>query len=148
MSKFELSVNYQKGRSGEINVIAEMTTRGYEIKDYTNDFDTFKHKQLKGYDIEYYNAITKEWDRADIKTNVRNGFTFLEVEKSPSGMPGWFYTSQADKILTYDIENNKCYEYSLKEMRNYVQGRELKRVGRNKDLFCIPVNSSVIKELF
>jgi len=47
MSKFELSVNYQKGRSGEINVIAEMTTRGYEIKDYTNDFDTFKHKQLK-----------------------------------------------------------------------------------------------------
>jgi len=79
---------------------------------------------------------------------VRNGFTFLEVEKSPSGMPGWFYTSQADKILTYDIENNKCYEYSLKEMRNYVQGRELKRVGRNKDLYCLPVKSSVIRELF
>jgi hypothetical protein len=148
MSKFELSVNYQKGRAGEINVIAEMTTRGYTIKDYTGDFETFKQKQKKGYDIEYFNTVTNEWDRADIKTNVRNGFTFLEVEKFPSGLPGWFHTCQADKILTYDMENNKCYVYSLREMRNYVQGRTLKRVGKNKDLVCIPVNCSVIKELF
>jgi hypothetical protein len=148
MGKFELSTNYQKGRAGEINVIAEMVNRGYNIKDYTGDFDTFKQKQTKGYDIEYFNTVTQEWDRSDIKTNVRNGFTYLEVEKFPSGLPGWFYTSQADTILTYDLENNKCYVYSLKEMRNYVQGRDLKRVGKNKDLFCLPVNCPVIKEIF
>jgi hypothetical protein len=71
------------------------------------------------------------------------------MEKHPSGAPGWFFTSAADSIITYDIENHKCYTYSLKEMRNYVQGKEFKRVGRNKDLICLPVeNSKLIKLMF
>ncbi len=149
MSKFELTLNYKKGRAGEINVVAELTTRGYSIKDYTGDYDVHKQKQVKGYDIEVFNEATQEWDRADIKTNVRNGFTYLEMEKHPSGAPGWFFTSAADSIITYDIENHKCYTYSLKEMRNYVQGKEFKRVGRNKDLICLPVeNSKLIKLMF
>lgn len=148
MNKFESTQAYKKGRAGEVNVIEQLLERGIELKDYT-DYQEHKFKQKKGFDVEVFNKRTQEWDRADIKTNIRNGFTFLEVIKHPAGTLGWFYTSKADSILTYDLDNNHCYIYDLNEMRNYVKGRNFKLCGKNKDLFALPVNSNyLIRQLF
>lgn len=148
MNKFESTDRFKKGRAGEINVVEQLLVKGIQLQDYT-DYKEHRFKQKKGYDVEIYNTDTKEWDRADIKTNIRNGFTFLEVVKHPSGDLGWFYTSKADVIITYDLDNNHCYIYDLSKMRNYVEGRNLKLCGKNKDLFAIPVNKNyLIKQLF
>lgn len=147
MRNFENLQTFKKGRAGEINVIEQLLERGLQLRDYT-DYSTYKFKQKKGFDVELYNPRTSEWDRADIKTNVKRGFTFLEVVKHPSGNLGWFYTSKADLILTYDLDYNHCYYYDLNAMRNYVSKRNLKLVGTNKDLFSIPITNYLITKLF
>lgn len=146
---FEEKASYKKGKAGELNVIKELIKNGYQLRDFTSYTD-HKFKQKKGYDIELFNDVTKEWDRVDIKTNVREGYTYLEAIKHYSGALGWFYTSSADYILTYDIENHKGYLYKLSQMRDYVQERkgDLKLVGRYKDLFGIKLSNHLIKQIF
>lgn len=148
MNKFEVTDSYKKGRAGEVHVIEQLVERGIQLRDYT-DYQDHKFKQKKGFDVEVFNLRTKEWDRADIKTNIRNGFTFLEVIKHSTGGLGWFYTSKADSILTYDLDNNRCYMYDLNAMRNYVKGKNFKLCGKNKDLFALPVDKNyLIQQLF
>lgn len=148
MEKFESTTAYKKGRTGESIVISKLINEGFQIRDFT-DYENNKYKQKKGYDIEIFNEKTKDWDRIDIKTNVKGTFTFLEVVKSYSGNLGWFYTSTADYIITYDLERNQAYIYSLAEMRNYVHKRknDLKIVGKNKDLFMISLSNHLIKKI-
>lgn len=155
MSNFKESFtdqpSFRRGRAGEVNVIEQLLDRQIPIREYT-DFKKHQEKQFKGYDLEILNEKTSEWDRADIKTNIRNGFTYLEVRKHPSPTKlGWLYSSSADCILTYDLENNHCYKYSLKEMRNYVEKRKdkWKLCGRNKDCYAIPVDKNpIIEQIF
>lgn len=150
MNQFEQSVNYTKGRQGEIKVIDKLLQEGRELIDYTGieDFLEHKHKQFKGYDIELRNEATNEMDRVDIKTNIRKGFTYLEIRKN-TGKPGWFYTSQADSIITYDLENDQAYIYSLRKMRNYVGVNHLTEIRTKFGdiLYAIPVENSKSKLL-
>lgn len=146
---FEDKASYKKGKAGEVNVIKQLVENGFQLRDFTSYTD-HKFKQKKGYDIELFNEKTKEWDRVDIKTNVREGFTYLEALKHYSGALGWFYTSSADHILTYDIASHSGYLYKLSEMRDYVQERkhDLKLVGRHKDLFAIKLTNHLIQKIF
>jgi len=148
-SAFEDKASYKKGKAGEVNVIDQLVKNGYQLRDFTS-YPDHKFKQKKGYDIELFNDKTKEWDRIDIKTNVREGYTYLEVLKHYSGGLGWFYTSAADYVLTYDIITHKGYMYKLSEMRDYVNERkqDLKLVGRYKDLFGIKITNHLIKNIF
>lgn len=148
MNRFEHDVNYRKGRAGEVNVIEQLLSRNYQIREYT-DFKEHAQKQHKGYDLELYNEFTKEWDRADVKTNVRNGFTYVEVGVEGT-KAGWFYLSKSDCILPYDLENNCCYIYDLKEMREYVEQRKSNwtLVGRQKNLYAIPITNRLIRKVF
>lgn len=146
-NKFEHKSSYKKGKAGEVNVIKQLIENQYQVRDFTSYTD-HKFKQKKGYDIELFNEQTKEWDRIDIKTNVREGVTYLEIKKHYSGGLGWFYTSSADYILTYDIELHKGYTYKLSEMRDYIQTQDINLVGRNKDLYAIKVTHPLIKNIF
>lgn len=152
MNQFVQSANYRKGRAGEIKVIEKLRQEGRELVDYTGevDFQEHKHKQFKGFDIELRNEKTNEMDRVDIKTNIRNGFTYLEIKKN-TGKPGWFYTSQADSIIAYDAENNQAYIYSLRKMRNYIGTNHMKEIRTKFGdiLYAVNVeNSKLLHKLF
>lgn len=138
--------NLNKGHDGELKVIERLRNEGIEVKDYTN-YEEFKHKQHKGYDIEILNTVTGEWDRIDVKTNVKNNFLYLEVLKRPN--LGWFWTSSADAIYHYDLKEDNIFGYELKKMRNYVFKYDLKpEHGREKDLIGMKVDENkIIKKL-
>jgi len=140
-------VNLKKGREGEIKVINFLRSRGIEVKDYT-DYSLHQHKQAKGYDIEVMNYETGEWDRVDIKTNSKEGYIYLEV-KQANNLLGWFWTSSADSIYHYDLEENRLYTYYLKKMKNFVHRNDLNpRHGKYKDLIGLKVEDiSFIKEI-
>jgi hypothetical protein len=138
--------NLEKGQKGEVKVIEKLISEGAQVNDYT-DYTLYKHKQHKGYDIEVLNPSTKEWDRVDIKSNVKNGYLYLEDKKKDK--LGWFWTSSADSIYHYDLVEDTLYGYILKNMRNYVYKNNLQpNYGREKDLIGIKISENkLIKKL-
>lgn len=136
----------EKGQKGEVKVIEKLLNEGLKVNDYT-DYEIYKHKQHKGYDIEIFNEVTGEWDRVDIKTNIKNNYLYLEVIKGEN--LGWFWTSSADAIYHYDLKEDELYGYELKKMRNYVYKNDLQPShGRNKDLIGLNVtNNKIIKKI-
>ncbi len=136
----------EKGQKGEVKVIEKLLKEGLQVNDFT-DYETHKYKQHKGYDIEVFNVSTEEWDRVDIKTNVKNDYLYLEAISGEN--LGWFWTSSADSIYHYDLKEDQLYGYELKKMRNYVYKNDLKPLhGRNKDLIGLNViDNKIIKRL-
>lgn len=134
------------GQEGEVKVIKRLLKEGIEVKDYT-DYETFKAVQQKGYDIEVLNKETEEWDRVDIKTNLK-GNTIL-LEDTNYDHLGWFWTSSADSIYHYNLKDDELYCYELKKMRNYVFKYSLEpTLGRSKNLIGIKIEDTpLIKKL-
>ena len=134
------------GQKGEVKVIKRLLKEGIDVRDYT-DYDTYKAVQQKGYDIEVLNSETEEWDRVDIKTNLK-GDTIL-LEDTNYGHLGWFWTSSADSIYHYNLEEDILYGYELKKMRNYVFKYDLQpTIGRGKNLIGIKIeDTTIIKKL-
>lgn len=134
------------GKQGEINVINKLLSGSIELRDYTN-YELHKYKQHKGFDIEVLNPLTKEWDRVDIKTNIKNDFLYLEALNNPK--LGWFWTSSSDYIYHYDLKNDNIYGYELKKMRNYVYETNLEpKHGREKNLIGLKVDADkIIKKI-
>lgn len=138
--------NLTIGRQGETNVINKLISGSFEVKDYT-DYELHKYKQHKGYDIEVLNPITQEWDRVDIKTNVKNNFLYLEAYQNPK--LGWFWTSSSDYIYHYDLKKDDLYSYELKKMRNYIHENGIEpKHGREKNLIGLRVDTDkIIKKI-
>lgn len=111
----------EKGQQGERSAIA-LLKQITEVRDMT-EYDTFKHYQQKGFDIEYLNKDTGAWDRADIKSNITEaGFGFLELTTS-NGQLGWMYTTKADCILLHSRYTDRLYSFDVSAMRNYIKTR-------------------------
>jgi len=140
--------NLEKGQKGEKLVIEQLQSKGYEVIDYT-DYSKFKFKQKKGYDIEILNKDTGELDRVDIKTNSINGYVYLEAKNDAKSKLGWFWTSSADSIFHYDLNEGAIYGYSLYKMKNYVYQNDIQPShGRYKNLIGLEVNNiPLIKEI-
>ena len=125
------------GKEGEIKVINQLKSKGFEVYDYT-DYNLFKYKQQKGYDIEVKNPTTQELDRVDIKSNAKKGYIYLEVKQYDN--LGWFWTSSSDLIYHYDLKQDEIYGYELKKMRNFVHKNDIKpNHGRQKNLIGLKV---------
>lgn len=141
-----LKRNLDKGQSGEKKVIASLKAGGYDVLDWT-DYDKYKAKQHKGYDIEILNTTTNEYDRVDIKTNIKNDYIYLEVKSNFK--LGWFWTSSADSIYHYDIIEDQIFGYQLKKMKNYIFKNKLKpEHGRFKDLIGLSItDNKIIKKI-
>lgn len=134
------------GKKGETKVIEKLRSGSVEVRDFTN-YELHKHKQHKGFDIEILNPTTQEWDRVDIKTNIKNDYLYLEALDNPK--LGWFWTSSSDYIYHYDLVKENIYGYSLKKMRNYVYELDLKpKHGREKNLIGLKVDETkIIKKI-
>jgi hypothetical protein len=150
MTDFELSL--RKGQVGEqvaVNYFKKIT----EVKDRT-DYGIHKAYQRKGFDFEFLNRKTQAWDRAEVKTNIReNGLTFLELYDRNQDL-GWFYTSSADLLVLFSVYTKKLYYCNLKDMRNYIKKRiedrtiKFSTVKDGSNGVWLPVHkNSLIKEL-
>jgi hypothetical protein len=119
MTDFELLL--KKGQVGEqaaLNYFKKIT----EVKDRT-DYNEHKFYQKKGFDFEFLNRKTQTWDRAEVKTNIReNNLTFFELYNKKLNL-GWFNTSTADILVLFSVYSKKLYYCNLKEMRNYINSR-------------------------
>ena len=74
MTDFQLLL--KKGQVGEVAAMTYFSNIT-QIKDKT-DYTQNKYDQKKGFDFEYLNRKTNTWDRAEVKTNIReNNLTFL-----------------------------------------------------------------------
>lgn len=142
----------KKGQVGE-QVALRYFSKITEVKDRT-DYTEHKFYQKKGFDFEFLNRKTQTWDRAEVKTNIReSNLTFFELYKKNQQL-GWFNTSTADILVLFSVYTKKLYYCNLKEMRNYItsriNSREIKpsTVGDGSIGVWIPVNkNSLIKEL-
>lgn len=132
----------EKGTAGETKVINYLISINIEIKDFTL-YEEHKEKQKKGYDIELKNEKTGEWDRVDIKTNIKNGFLYLEDLNDHKTELGWFWTSSADFIYHYDLKQDKIYGYNLKKMRNFIYINNIEpKYGRHKNLIGLKIEEN------
>jgi hypothetical protein len=119
MTDFELLL--KKGQVGE-QVALRYFSKLTEVKDRT-DYTQHKFYQKKGFDFEFLNRKTQTWDRAEVKTNIReNNLTFFELYKKNAEL-GWFNTSTADILVLFSVYSKKLYYCNLKEMRNYINSR-------------------------
>jgi hypothetical protein len=119
MTDFELLL--KKGQVGE-QVALRYFSKLTEVKDRT-DYTQHKFYQKKGFDFEFLNRKTQTWDRAEVKTNIReNNLTFFELYNKNAEL-GWFNTSTADILVLFSVYSKKLYYCNLKEMRNYINSR-------------------------
>ena len=119
MTDFELLL--KKGQVGE-QVALRYFSKLTEVKDRT-DYTQHKFYQKKGFDFEFLNRKTHTWDRAEVKTNIReNNLTFFELYNKKLEL-GWFNTSTADILVLFSVYSKKLYYCNLKEMRNYINSR-------------------------
>lgn len=119
MTDFELLL--KKGQVGE-QVALRYFSKLTEVKDRT-DYTQHKFYQKKGFDFEFLNRKTQTWDRAEVKTNIReNNLTFFELYNKKLEL-GWFNTSTADILVLFSVYSKKLYYCNLKEMRNYINSR-------------------------
>ena len=150
MTDFELLL--KKGQVGERAAI-EFFNNITEVRDRT-DYSENKHYQKKGFDFEFLNRKTNTWDRAEVKTNIREGnLTFLELYNKNQKL-GWFYTSTADILVLFSVYTKKLYYANFKELRNYIDSRiksnsiKMSTVKDGSIGVWLPVeSSSLIKEL-
>jgi hypothetical protein len=119
MTDFELKL--RKGSVGE-QVALRYFRNITEVRDRT-DYTQHKFYQKKGFDFEFLNRKTQTWDRAEVKTNIReNNLTFFELYNKKLNL-GWFNTSTADVLVLFSVYSKKLYYCNLKEMRNYINTR-------------------------
>ncbi len=150
MTDFELLL--KKGQVGE-QVALDYFKKITEVKDRT-DYNEHKFYQKKGFDFEFLNRKTQTWDRAEVKTNIReNNLTFFELYNKKQDL-GWFNTSTADILVLFSVYTKKLYYCNLKEMRNYIKSRidsrsiKFSTVKDGSVGVWIPVHkNSLIKEL-
>ncbi len=150
MTDFELLL--KKGQVGE-QVALDYFKKITEVKDRT-DYTEHKFYQKKGFDFEFLNRKTQTWDRAEVKTNIReNNLTFFELYNKKQDL-GWFYTSSADLLILFSVYTKKLYYCNLKDMRNYIKKRiedrtiKFSTVKDGSTGVWIPVNkNNLIKEL-
>ena len=149
MTDFQLLL--KKGQVGEVAAIKYFSNIT-KVNDKT-DYIQNKYDQKKGFDFEYLNRKTNTWDRAEVKTNIReNDLTFFELYNKHQKL-GWFHTSKADIVVLYSIYTKKLYWYDLKEMRNYMQKRINENTLKYSDVkdgsigTWLPVTHFLIKEL-
>ena len=149
MTEFQLLL--KKGQVGEA---AAMTyfSNNTEIKNRT-DYTKYKYDQKKGFDFEFLNRKTKTWDRAEVKTNIReNNLTFFELYNKHQKL-GWFYTSKTDIVVLFSIYTKKLYWYDIREMRNYMEKRKKENTLKYSNVkdgsigTWLPVSHFLIKEL-
>lgn len=109
------------GSAGERLVIKELS-KITRVVDYT-DYNRNKGYQQEGFDIEVFNSVNNTWERADVKTNIHNGYTFVEITNK-HGHNGWLNTSSAKYIICVDIDKKQIYAYNLNDMRNHINKKK------------------------
>lgn len=110
-----------KGRSGEEWMLKELQRHYPDVTDYTQDMAM----QRRGID---FSIRRPDWSREfylDVKNNLyidkqKNETVFsIELGKA-NNKPGWFVTSQADRIYHVNTYLNRYMYYDLSQMRRWV----------------------------
>jgi hypothetical protein len=111
-----------KGRSGEQWMFEELKRQYHTVTDYTRDMNM----QRRGIDFSIQHP---KWQREyylDVKNNLyidhnnpHDTSILLELSKA-NGIPGWFITSQADRIYHVNSYLGRYVFYDLAQMRRWV----------------------------
>ena len=111
-----------KGRNGEEWMLKELQRQYPEVTDYTKDMAM----QRRGIDFSIHHP---KWQREyylDVKNNLyidhkNSSETSLLLELSKAnGVPGWFVTSQSDRIYHVNSYLGRYVYYDLAQMRRWI----------------------------
>lgn len=110
--------NGREGRIGELIVIVEQRSWGWDVTDHGND----RQKQLVGIDITFHNG---KWYRpytADVKANLHNGNFMVETN-----IDGWLRNSKYKNDRVWHVENTTGWMawYDRKDMIKYLEQKEM-----------------------
>ena len=104
-----------KGSLGEQKIMEYYNRIGYDVDDLTADTTGSFEYESRGIDFRIKKSSWKNWMYCDSKANLSGNTTFLEVTKD--GKPGWFCSSQSNRIKHYDVVSQRMAYYDLPEMR-------------------------------
>ena len=126
----------EKGSLAEQKIMSYYSKIGYEVKDLTADTTGSFEYESRGIDFGIKKSSWKNWMYCDSKANLSGNTTFLEIVKL--GKPGWFCSSQSNRIKHYDLATGRMAYYDLPEMRMEVVKKGL--TPNERGLIKIDIN--------
>lgn len=121
MNNLDFKSAKQIGRAEELKIMKTLEKRGLEVWDLT----AAPEYQKKDIDflIQWNDGVQAYIEvKADRRIGQTNNMCIELITNEQTGAHGWFRYCEADYIFYSDTENNLCYCFLLKDLKDYYKG--------------------------